>query len=90
MKRRGAWCRGRRVCETFEPSTVYTLEGNTLVPVATGVSDAHTLESTGDVLWVVGRKSLARFDGHDWERIPVPEVDATPPPDDVGSRCGID
>jgi hypothetical protein len=78
-----AWFDGRLyVCVGFEPSTLYVLDGNTLKPVATGLSpemtDAHVLESAGGALWAVGWKSLARFDGHAWERIPVPGVDAQP------------
>jgi hypothetical protein len=78
-----AWFNGRLyVCVNYDPSTLYVLDGAALRPVETGLSpemtDAHILEPAGGALWVVGWKSLARFDGRTWERIPVPEVDTHP------------
>jgi len=62
------------------PSALFVYDGRGVVPVNTGLTpeleDAHTLEAVDDVLWVVGMKSLARFDGTTWERIPVPGVNA--------------
>jgi len=33
------------------------------------IADAHTVESMGGALWVVGSKDILRFDGARWERI---------------------
>lgn len=60
------------------PSALFAFDGQGAQPVGTGLPtelvDAHTIQSVGSALWVVGAKSLARFDGQKWERIPVPGV----------------
>ena len=36
------------------------------------LDDVHTVDAVDDALWVVGLRSIARFDGKSWERIPMP------------------
>jgi hypothetical protein len=62
------------------PHGLYVLDNGEAAAVSTGLSpepeDAHTIEAVDGVLWVVGMKDLARFDGRRWERIAVPGVRA--------------
>jgi hypothetical protein len=37
------------------------------------VTDAHAVDSVGKVLWSIGEKDIARFDGSSWRRIDHPD-----------------
>jgi hypothetical protein len=48
-----------------------------IAKVQTGLSpelqDANIVDSVGEVLWSIGPKDIARFDGRQWERIHHPD-----------------
>jgi hypothetical protein len=60
------------------PIGLFVFDGRGAEPVRTGlprgIGDAHTVEAVDGVLWAFGAKDLVRFDGRQWERIPVPGV----------------
>ena len=41
----------------------------TLIP---SLTDVNYVEAKDGVLWMIGSKDLARFDGTDWQRIEIP------------------
>jgi len=47
---------------------LYTLEGNTLVPVEidAGIDTFYSLTTIEDVMWSIGRDDVASFDGTNW------------------------
>jgi hypothetical protein len=74
-----AWFNDRLfVGSSSGPGALFMFDDNKLRPVETGhtmpYADVHTLDEVGGVLWSVGMKGLARFDGKAWETIPVPGV----------------
>ncbi len=59
------------------PRGLFVYDGTSISQVATGLSpelgDVHTVDAVEGALWVVGSRSIARFDGTSWERIPMPK-----------------
>ncbi|WP_437973377.1 hypothetical protein WMF11_31330 [Sorangium sp. So ce295] len=55
------------------PRGLFTYERGSLRRVSTGlvpeIEDAHTVDSVGGALWVVGSKDIVRLEGSRWERI---------------------
>jgi|SRR5215472_218409 len=76
-----AWFGGRLYLGASSgPNGLFVLDGGNAAVVRTGLSpepeEAHTIEAADGVLWIVGLKDLARFDGRRWERIAVPGLNA--------------
>ena len=55
---------------------LFMFDGKTISEVATGLNpelqDAHVIQSIDNVLWSIGFKDIARFDGSNWKRIDHP------------------
>lgn len=55
---------------------LFVREGDSVKPVDTGLapaySDGHMLQAVDGVLWSIGYRDIARFDGARWERIAFP------------------
>lgn len=55
---------------------LFVREGDAVEPVDTGLvpayADGHVLQAVDGVLWSIGYRDIARFDGTSWERIVFP------------------
>ena len=59
------------------PRGLFVYDGHSIGQVLTGLSpeldDVHTVDAVEGALWVVGSRSVVRFDGTRWERIEMPK-----------------